>query len=377
MFRVSTTEPKTSELAIMKSNDKVRMLERTFDTERIKFRASTLILLPYIPIGCLIATLRFCLLINFLLARMILHIFLDGDGIIMRKITLLFMMILGICVRSHGKRLPTEIILCNRRCSIDGFIICYLLDVFAVDAWNLPKFVLPLLQLHPQEQRWAGKSPPTVLFPERYPTTGYCVTPFDPSHLQGITSIQPAAITYWRPLPLPISTNDGGAMSDLFWMFFNPFTIVNIFLSSECIYPTEDNSIEICSSAMHIISELLNKPILGMSLKELSQYVDSLSPLPDHKISPSMLVMVKKVEEVTPHVPRNVILADLKKTASVDVTLANIFEGVVDFIPINKRRSPRKEHGKTDRSPQLSPFEKRKAELMETARRSYKEKHGL
>lgn len=361
------------------SNDKVRVLERTFDTERVKFRVSTLLLLPYVPVGCLIATLRFCLLMNFLIARTILRILINGDGIIMRKITELFMMILGINVRLQGKRLPTEIIVCNKRSSIDGFIICYLLDVFAVDARNLPTCILHPLQLCSNEPRRAGKGPPTILFPERYSTTGQCVTPFDSSYLQGVSSIQPAAISYWRPLPLPVSTIGSSTLSDIFWMFFNPFTIVNVFLSLECIYCNDDNSMDNCSSAAkRIVSGLLKKPVLDISPKELSQYVDSLTPLPDHKISPTILLMVKKVEEVTPHVPRNVIIADLKKTASVDVTLANIFEGVVDFIPINTRQPQKTKPGKkSHENLQLTPFEKRKAELMETARRRYKEKHGL
>lgn len=354
--------------------EKLKILEKTFDTERIKCGVSTVLLLPYIPLGCLIAALRFCLLVNFLMARTILRLFLDGNGIIMKNIILLFMIILGIHVKVHGKRLPSRTIICNKRSGIDSFIICFLLNVFAVDTCNLPTSIRPLLQLCSRDQRRAGKGPATVLFPEKYSTTGKHLTPFE-SCLQGSSPIQPAAITYWRPLPISISTTTSSTMRDVFWMFFNPVTIVTLFLSPDYI---DNNSTESCSSAaMQMIAKLLDIPIIDITQKELTQYVDSLTPLPDHKISKPMLLMIKKVEEVMPHVPRNVIMADLKKTQSVDVTLANIFEGVVEFIPIKTRQPPQTKSGASQHYTQLSPFEKRKAELMKTARQRYKEKHGL
>ena len=41
--------------------------------------------------------------------------------------------------------------------------------------------------------------------------------------------------------------------------------------------------------------------------------------------------MVKQVQEILPRVPAQVIVADLVRTRSVDVTVTNILEGVVKY----------------------------------------------
>ena len=48
--------------------------------------------------------------------------------------------------------------------------------------------------------------------------------------------------------------------------------------------------------------------------------------------------MVRQVQEILPRVPANVIVSDLIKTRSVDVTVTNILEGVVKYVELPEQR---------------------------------------
>lgn len=357
--------------------DRRKQLKEIFIEHRIELRPSTLLLLPYFPLGCFIALLRSCLLLNFLIARLTLQYVLSVDNVISRKITRLFMLILGISVRIQGIRMPVDVVVCNKRSSIDGFIIGHIVNIFVENEWDVPSFIHPLFQLCVTRKK-GGKGPTAVVFPEKYASTGQGIVQFDEAFFQNVSSAQPATISYWRPFSISMTTVSSGIFSDLFWMFFTPFTTATISLNHECVFQHEDNSVkEYSDEVMRRISEMSGVPVLPISVDDAELHVMRLRNPYTTIIPPRILKMSRKVREVVPHVPENVIIADLKKTNCVDTTLANIFEGIVEYVPICSDTSSQNQVKSTRQYTALTPFEKKKAEMLDAARKSYREKHGL
>ncbi|PSN30801.1 Ancient ubiquitous protein 1 [Blattella germanica] len=123
--------------------------------------------------------------------------------------------------------------------------------------------------------------------------------------------------------------------------------------------------------------------------------------------------MARQVGEVLPYVPHDVIIRDLVRTRSVDVTISNILEGVVRYTPqvetvLQPPPTPAREVNNIPSTSTSSPsstqpapstqsscldtsapsfprsaqermlsFNERKARLIENARQRYIEKHGL
>ncbi|KAE8750956.1 hypothetical protein FOCC_FOCC002384 [Frankliniella occidentalis] len=103
-----------------------------------------------------------------------------------------------------------------------------------------------------------------------------------------------------------------------------------------------------------------------------------------------LLRMSNQVKEVLPNVPLDAIRRDLARTWDVDLTITNILEGLVPFVPEGQGPAipTRSQRPAPDQMPAASSsrktvqsgsltFQERKAKMIEEARKKYIEKHGL
>ncbi|XP_039256521.2 lipid droplet-regulating VLDL assembly factor AUP1-like [Styela clava] len=357
-----------------------REIQKMFSTDRIPNIQSSVLVFAYLPIGILLFLLRICLLLNFVIARQLLKLIMKENNPVFKNISWIYMVILGVKVSVNGA-ICANVLISNQKSNIDGFIFSHGLNVVSENKWNLGPFMRKILRLENFKNIVAGKTLPIVIFPEGCPTTGAGILKFETSYFKRTNCVQVGAISTYRILPISTATAHSTLIGDMFWMLFTPVTSYTIQLS-ETVVKRDDNMSEndFLNSTMTQISNMLRVPVLTISCQDKNKYFENLRRQREAQkraisnASQKLLHMASKVQEIVPHVPRNVILNDLAKTNSIDVTLTNIFEGIVKFSPIKPK--PKKQPKVKQPSPQ-SLLEKRKAEMYEMARKRYKEKHEL
>jgi len=94
---------------------------------------------------------------------------------------------------------------------------------------------------------------------------------------------------------------------------------------------------------------------------------------------PEILRMAAQVSDVLPYVPQNVIVANLKRTRCVDITITNILDGTVKYTPLPQSVKESKPTLKKTAPNNfgVGSFMERKAKLIDEARERYIKKHGL
>ncbi|KAG8232398.1 hypothetical protein J437_LFUL016176 [Ladona fulva] len=255
-----------------------------------------------------------------------------------------------------------------------------------------------------------------------------------------LTSVQPVALSVWRPgiadiTPSPLASRQ---WVDLFWFLFVPFTLFTV-RYLPCVQKKDDESEEeFAERVQNLIAAALSlsptKYTVSDKLEHEKRYLIELEraslmasqspsvtsiqgvnmrnrmrgPVP---ITAELQRMAHQVKEVLPHVPLDAITRDLARSRSVDVTIANILEGQVAFQaePIQTAAStsvplwkPEKPFSSTPgsspsssttslsssldtsaptfpktASERMLSFQQRKDRLIENARRRYIEKNGL
>jgi ancient ubiquitous protein 1 len=257
---------------------------------------------------------------------------------------------------------------------------------------------------------------PVLLQPEGSTTNGKRgLLRFQHKLLNEVKKVQPVAVRTWRPPIGLVSTCVLGSKLwvELFWFFFVPCTV--FFLS---YLPTVTRNMkEDTESFTKRIEEMIAKH-LGIECTKFTaaDKVDEEKKLmrspppsrPPNVVNSELQRMITQVTEVLPYVPSDVVLKDLVRTRSVDITISNILEGHITFVPLpsttsvapaatklQKNSKPINsivnstkigESSSLDTSAPTFPksaqernlsFLERKNRLIENARRRYIEKHGL
>ncbi|XP_022161901.1 ancient ubiquitous protein 1-like [Myzus persicae] len=235
-----------------------------------------------------------------------------------------------------------------------------------------------------------------LLFPEGASTNGKCAL-LRFSNVPALISdnLQPVALTITRPsfANINISVLGSKNFTEIFWFFFVPFTKFEYKLL-EVIQRSEDESNETFMSRVETaISQELNistsnitkndkveyKKKYFLELAENARKQNRHVTLDNFEEDPEILRMAAQVTDVLPYVPQNVIVANLRRTRCVDITITNILDGTIKFTPLpQSSKEPKTTSKKTEPNNfGVGSFMERKAKLIDEARQRYIKKHGL
>ncbi|XP_017876487.1 ancient ubiquitous protein 1-like [Ceratina calcarata] len=210
-------------------------------------------------------------------------------------------------------------------------------------------------------------------------------------------SVQPIAIKAWRPdfVPIGLSSLASRWWTDVFWFMFVPYTVFTIkYLRTkqnpDCEALVRDVEKDIATSlglqtTSYTVSDKVDFEKRYIMEKAQSRRFDRNSSSSQAVHSVEVQRMVRQVSEVLPLVPHNVILRDLLKTRNVDITIANILDGIVTYTPDSSQtvtataslNQVQKNTVKDNSNLGSSSFQERKAKMIREARERYIQKHGL
>lgn len=235
-----------------------------------------------------------------------------------------------------------------------------------------------------------------LLFPEGASTNGKCAL-LRFSNVPALISdnLQPVVLTITRPsfANIKLSVLGSKNFTEIFWFFFVPFTKFEYKLL-EVIQRSEDESNETLMSRVEIaISQELNistsnitkndkedyKKKYFLELAENARKHNKHVTLDNFEEDPEILRMAAQVTDVLPYVPQNVVVANLRRTRCVDITITNILDGTIKFTPLpQSSKVPKTTSKKTEPNNfGVGSFMERKAKLIDEARQRYIKKHGL
>lgn len=236
-----------------------------------------------------------------------------------------------------------------------------------------------------------------LLFPEAASTNGKCaLLRFSTLPAMISDNLQPVAITIKRPSFANVNLSVLGSrnISEIFWFLFVPFTKFEYKLL-EVIKRSEEESNETLMSRVEIaIAQELNISTSNITKNDKEEYKKKYflelaeeaikqkkhTNLSNFKEDPDILRMAVQVSDVLPYVPRNVIIANLRRTRSVDITITNILDGTIRYTPVSQSSKEPKTAPKTMTEPNnfgVGSFMERKAKMIEKSRQRYIKKHGL
>lgn len=384
-------------------------LTRSIPTKRFPSGLWTLLILPYLPIGTVLCLLRVCLSIQAILILLIVP-----QGAVKRWMLRVFFAVLGILVTTDGKTRDTKLIISNKLSFVDHIVLHLACKSVSVSTggqvpplaplfphWTFPasddEALLEAAKALPEFTDTVVDFSPYSVQPEPLPTNGrHLLLKFSewPFFLE--SSIQPVALSVFRPFPIAVSTVHSSGWWDLFWMFFTPITVFHArFL--QVVQPELAESAagftgftgrvrESLVSALQLQSTQLaesdvQKWLAGPPRPKAVPRGPILAPSEfDPAGSDSQLdTMVHQVTAVLPHIPYTVIRKDLLSTNSVDATITNLLEGRVESSPASssKGTSAAQVFRRRVASSQCQlSLEERKRELLQSARRKYMENHG-
>lgn len=255
---------------------------------------------------------------------------------------------------------------------------------------------------------------PLLLFPEEATTTGKVgLLKFSPWCASMNNLVQPICLHVWRPFFVNIAANVLGssASADLFWLFFSLVTVYRIKYLPTIRREedeTDEQMTERIEQTIAVETGIASTKYTAKDkaeyekryLMELNRPMIVQSPNAPARISAELQRMAAQVSEVLPYVPQEVIIRDLRRTRCVDLTISNILEGNVRYIPVAQEEQrtgptaastvlvrPSSSHmtPSQDSTPsfpksaqdRMLSFVERKTKLIEEARHRYMEKHGL
>ncbi|XP_065562386.1 lipid droplet-regulating VLDL assembly factor AUP1-like [Artemia franciscana] len=406
-----------------------------FDAERIQCQSvgSLFGFLIYFPFGVLLFFLRLLILIPaYTFVSFCAH-----HEALKRRILSHLSVVFGVTYEERSKKEcnnePCSVYISNHVTAFDGIVfylangciapakpsfpsvVCSLFGLFGVPSQISQDDMVSLLKrkMHNSEKS-------LVLYPEcattngkkgmlRFSSFAFCINDV----------VYPVAVQVSRPPFLSIlpSVLDSTLISDLFWILFTPYTKYS-FRYLPSVRKQEGEEVEhFAKRTQELIASTLDLTITNFLLSDKvelikRQRIDRETARRRREgaggraFNRRILSMADQVKEILPHVPLNVIIADLRRTRSVDITIANILVGSVLFTPepvpepVSARPStsassgsspfsqlslkasgptttvfPSDFHKKTD-DRQMS-LQERKARFLDNARRAYIEKRGL
>ncbi|XP_013370106.1 PREDICTED: ancient ubiquitous protein 1 isoform X2 [Chinchilla lanigera] len=333
--------------------------ERLFDSHRLPGDGFLLLaLLLYAPVG-------FCLLVLRLFLGI--HVFLVScalpDSVFRRFVVRTMCAVLGLVARQEASELRdprVRVLVSNHVTPFDHNVVNLLTTCSTPLLNSPPSFVCwsrgfmemdRRVELVESLKRFCASTrlPPTplLLFPEEEATNGregllrFSSWPFS---IQDV--VQPLTLQVQRPL-VSVTVSDASWVSELLWSLFVPFTVYQV----RWLHPVrrqlgEENE-EFALRVQQLVAKELGQTGTRLTPADKAEHMkrqrhprsrpqlahSSFPPSPGPPPDAQLATLAQRVKEVLPHVPLGVIQRDLARTGCVDLTITNLLEGAVAFMP--------------------------------------------
>ncbi|XP_070235953.1 lipid droplet-regulating VLDL assembly factor AUP1 isoform X2 [Bos mutus] len=333
--------------------------ERLFDSHRLPGDGFLLLaLLLYAPVG-------FCLLVLRLFLGI--HVFLVScalpDSVFRRFVVRTMCAVLGLVARQEDSGLRdhrVRVLISNHVTPFDHNIVNLLTSCSTPLLNSPPSFVCwsrGFMEMDGQGElveslkRFCASTrlPPTplLLFPEEEATNGregllrFSSWPFS---IQDV--VQPLTLRVQRPL-VSVTVSDASWVSELLWSLFVPFTVYQVRWLRPVHRQLGEGSEEFALRVQQLVAKELGQTGTRLTPEDKAEHMkrqrhprlrpqSAQSSFP-HSPGPSpdvhLATLAQRVKEVLPHVPLGVIQRDLARTGCVDLTITNLLEGAVAFMP--------------------------------------------
>ncbi|KAI5944181.1 lipid droplet-regulating VLDL assembly factor AUP1 isoform X1 [Manis javanica] len=332
--------------------------ERLFDSHRLPGDGFLLLaLLLYAPVG-------FCLLVLRLFLGI--HVFLVScalpDSVLRRFVVRTMCAVLGLVARQEDSGLRdhrVRVLISNHVTPFDHNIVNLLTSCSTPLLNSPPSFVCWSRGFMEMDGRGelveslkrfcaSMRLPPTplLLFPEEEATNGregllrFSSWPFS---IQDV--VQPLTLRVQRPL-VSVTVSDASWVSELLWSLFVPFTVYQVRWLRPVHRHLGEGNEEFALRVQQLIAKELGQTGTRLTPADKAEHMkrqrhprlrpqsaqsfpSSSGPSPDVQ----QATLAQRVKEVLPHVPLGVIQRDLARTGCVDLTITNLLEGAVAFMP--------------------------------------------
>lgn len=389
-------------------------IQQLFREERFPTGWRLIPLLLYSPFGLLLAFLRSFIGFQVLLAAA----FVPHVSFIKSMILKTLCFTLGIVVREECVEKCDEsaqVIVTNHISMLDYIPIHLLSGCVTPGRWDAPSaWALSLKSwghgdtlLANVRAHLSNSETPVLIQPEGATTSGTTgLLKFESWPLETASRVQPAVIRVWRPAMADIAVTVVAASElwDIFFYLFVPFTVFTVrYLNVVELHKDETpaHGMERIEAA---VAQDLGIRTTKFTAKDKMEYekrylaelyrpvaiANGAAALRLQPTGAQLLRMSNQVKEVLPNVPLDAIRRDLARTWDVDLTITNILEGLVPFVPEGQGPAipTRSQRPAPDQMPAASSsrktvqsgsltFQERKAKMIEEARKKYIEKHGL
>ncbi|XP_053445994.1 lipid droplet-regulating VLDL assembly factor AUP1 isoform X4 [Nycticebus coucang] len=387
--------------------------ERLFDSHRLPGDGFLLLaLLLYAPVG-------FCLLILRLFLGI--HVFLVScalpDSVLRRFVVRTMCAVLGLVARQENSGLRdhrVRVLISNHVTPFDHNIVNLLTTCSTPLLNSPPSFVCwsrGFMEMDGQGElveslkRFCASTrlPPTplLLFPEEEATNGregllhFSSWPFS---IQDV--VQPLTLQVQRPL-VSVTVSDASWVSELLWSLFVPFTVYQVRWLRPVHRQLGEGNEEFALRVQQLVAKELGQTGTRLTPADKAEHMkrqrhprirpqsaqSSLPPSPGPSPDVQLATLAQRVKEVLPHVPLGVIQRDLARTGCVDLTITNLLEGAVAFMPEDITEGTQSLPTATTPKPTALTFAKsswarqeslqeRKQALYEYARRRFTEKQA-
>ncbi|XP_014648193.1 PREDICTED: ancient ubiquitous protein 1 isoform X2 [Ceratotherium simum simum] len=333
--------------------------ERLFDSHRLPGDGFLLLaLLLYAPVG-------FCLLVLRLFLGI--HVFLVScalpESVLRRFVVRTMCAVLGLVARQEDSGLRdhrVRVLISNHVTPFDHNIVNLLTSCSTPLLNSPPSFVCwsrGFMEVDGQGElveslkRFCASTrlPPTplLLFPEEEATNGregllrFSSWPFS---IQDV--VQPLTLRVQRPL-VSVTVSDASWVSELLWSLFVPFTVYQVRWLRPVHRQLGEGNEEFALRVQQLVAKELGQTGTRLTPADKAEHMKrqrhprlrpqsaqpSFPPSPGPSPDVQLAALAQRVKEVLPHVPLGVIQRDLARTGCVDLTITNLLEGAVAFMP--------------------------------------------
>ncbi|XP_003691675.1 ancient ubiquitous protein 1 [Apis florea] len=384
-------------------------IQDLFDKSRFPSGWRLVFIFLYTPVGILLVLLRLLIALQLWLVA----ILLPDCNTLRTFLSHGFSFAFGILVKipeGDVKDKQSRIIISNNVSVLDHFALYKATQALTPTMWEIPTAMNNALGLQVMDM---SSKEVLIANMKQFLSTSNCSIAIQPEF--GITnsrvallkfnswpftikaSVQPVAIKAWRPefTSIHLTSLTSRWWIDVFWFMFVPYTVftfkyLKIKQNPDCEVLVREVEKDIATSlglqtCSHTVSDKIEFEKRYILERTQNRRFDRNSPNSQVIHSIEIQRMVRQVSEVLPLVPHNVILRDLLKTRNVDITIANILDGIVTYTPDSSQTISRsaplnqlqKSTVKDNSNLGSSSFQERKAKMIREARERYIQKHGL
>ncbi|XP_012255620.2 lipid droplet-regulating VLDL assembly factor AUP1-like [Athalia rosae] len=383
-----------------------------FDESRFPSGWKLGVLFLYIPVGVVLVVIRLLIGLQLWLFASLLP---DCETLricLNHGLTLAFGIVVKVDPNGETRDKKSRIIIANNVSALDYFALRRNADTVTPSLWELPSALSHAMGL--QEMNMSSKealianikqflssSTNNIALQPEFGSTNSRVAllKFNSWPFSIQSSVQPVVIRTKRPdfVSVKLTSVASTWWMDVFWFMYVPYTIFSLTylkvkrnMDSELLAREVEREIAVTlgiQTSSHTVSdktEYEKRYVLERTRSGALQ--DRTMANAQIVANAEMRRMAHQVSEVFPLVPYNVIIRDLLKTRSVDVTISNILEGIVTYVPepaptntINPASVSKAQTAqcKSGSSAGTLSFQERKTRMIAEARARYILKHGL